>query len=110
MTNLYFRSIVMFDFFLANEDGNLNKKDWTTDANLIDESRTSAFLIQLQTISTKDISQHSTCDATPKCNPRSKYRNIDGTCNNEDKPNFGKSNTPLQRLLEPSYQDGSIDT
>ena len=101
--------IVIFDFYSANEDFNLDKGDWTNDTNLIDESKTNAFQMQLQSISTKDTSLHSTCDAAPRCNPSSKYRNIDGTCNNEDKPNFGKSNTPLQRLLEPSYQDGNID-
>ena len=62
----------------------------------------------MEILSIKDTSLHSTCDAAPSCNLRSKYRKIDGTCNNEHEPNYGKSNTPLQRLLEPSYRDGNI--
>ena len=60
-----------------------------------------------ENLSTKDTSLHSTCDAVQYCDRHSKYRNIDGTCNNLRKPKYGKSNTPLQRLLKPSYQDGN---
>ena len=44
------------------------------------------------------------CDAT------SKYRNVDGSCNNLNNPLLGKSNTPFKRYInETSYDDGMND-
>ena len=39
------------------------------------------------------------------CDRRSKYRTIDGSCNNLRVPNFGRSFTPLQRILDPDFGD-----
>ncbi|ODM97862.1 Peroxidasin [Orchesella cincta] len=36
----------------------------------------------------------------------SKYRSIDGTCNNMAKPMWGASYTPFQRLIKPEYENG----
>ncbi|GFT01135.1 peroxidase [Trichonephila clavipes] len=36
----------------------------------------------------------------------SKYRSIDGSCNNMYNPTWGKAQTCLQRLLPPDYADG----
>uniref|UniRef100_A0A0R3S4L5 Peroxidase-like n=1 Tax=Elaeophora elaphi TaxID=1147741 RepID=A0A0R3S4L5_9BILA len=36
----------------------------------------------------------------------SKYRTIDGTCNNIMQPTWGASGTPMQRIIEPFYADG----
>ncbi len=36
----------------------------------------------------------------------SKYRSIDGTCNNMANSMWGSSYTPFQRLLNPEYENG----
>lgn len=36
----------------------------------------------------------------------SRYRSIDGSCNNLRNPSWGKTNSALVRLLEPNYSDG----
>ena len=43
---LDFWLMVIFDFYSANEDVNLDKEDWINDAILIDESKTNAFQMQ----------------------------------------------------------------
>ncbi|XP_052240639.1 peroxidasin homolog [Dreissena polymorpha] len=35
-----------------------------------------------------------------------KYRTLDGTCNNLQSPSWGSSNSALQRLLPPEYENG----
>lgn len=49
------------------------------------------------------------CDQFPACPPQaSRYRNIDGSCNNPDptKGAWGAAGSPMERLLPPSYEDG----
>lgn len=42
----------------------------------------------------------------PKCQPASKrYRTADGTCNNLNEPWYGASMLPMQRFLQPNYDD-----
>lgn len=41
-----------------------------------------------------------TCDFTYK------YRSVNGSCNNEENPLYGASNTPYQRVLSVAYEDG----
>ena len=36
----------------------------------------------------------------------SKYRSIDGSCNNWDHPEWGTTDSAFQRLLSPAYEDG----
>ena len=38
----------------------------------------------------------------------SKYRTIDGSCNNLGKPRMGQVFTPLQRILPNAYADGML--
>ncbi|KAK2704787.1 hypothetical protein QYM36_016995 [Artemia franciscana] len=48
----------------------------------------------------------STCLMQPRCNFRSKYRTIDGSCNNLRIPLLGRSQTTFNRLLDAQYGDG----
>ncbi|XP_029656077.1 peroxidase-like protein isoform X2 [Octopus sinensis] len=43
---------------------------------------------------------------TPRCSPNSKFREADGSCNNLQKPLWGKAGMPLKRFLSPWYDDG----
>ncbi len=38
----------------------------------------------------------------------SKFRTMDGTCNNLAKPNYGRAGTPFQRILDSDYSDGNL--
>ena len=42
------------------------------------------------------------------CNPRDRYRTIDGACNNLKRPLWGKSFVSLSRFLPSDYGDGKI--
>ena len=43
---------------------------------------------------------------TPNCDPSSKFRTIDGTCNNLANPTQGAAGTPFRRMLPAHYEDG----
>jgi len=45
----------------------------------------------------------------PSCKSNSRFRTLDGTCNNLRQPNYGRAGTPFQRILLPEYAKGSID-
>lgn len=46
------------------------------------------------------------CQPIPKCKKKSKYRSIDGRCNNLKHPTWGMSHTDMIRLLPSAYADG----
>ncbi|XP_045767254.1 chorion peroxidase [Maniola jurtina] len=47
------------------------------------------------------------CPPVPSCpEVPSKYRSIDGNCNNQANPSWGAVNTGYRRMLPPSYSDG----
>ncbi|KAK4295988.1 hypothetical protein Pmani_031488 [Petrolisthes manimaculis] len=47
----------------------------------------------------------NTCPPEPQC-PVTKYRTIDGTCNNLGRKSWGSSGTAFQRILAPDYDEG----
>lgn len=44
----------------------------------------------------------------PDCDARSKYRTIDGTCNNIRSPWHGAAKIPLVRMSNIKYEDGKL--
>ncbi len=46
------------------------------------------------------------CYFTPRCSNRARFRTIEGECNNLRFPLYGKTSTPLQRILRNAYADG----
>ena len=53
------------------------------------------------------ISEASDCsDILIKCDPKSPFRSIDGSCNNLNNPTQGMADQPFRRLLPPYYEDG----
>lgn len=48
-------------------------------------------------------------DCRPPINclaPDSKFRTMDGSCNNIQRPEWGQINNALQRIIPPKYGDG----
>nr|CAD7447231.1 unnamed protein product [Timema bartmani] len=50
--------------------------------------------------------QTSSCPAMPRCRNVSRFRSIDGACNNNIFTDWGLTNTALRRLIAASYSDG----
>lgn len=51
------------------------------------------------------------CFEEPKiwCNDKTKYRSIDGRCNNLNLRSFGMANTALFRVIAAQYDDGNLN-
>ncbi|XP_042211466.1 peroxidase-like [Homarus americanus] len=47
----------------------------------------------------------NTCPKDPLC-PKTKYRALDGVCNNRLHKDWGRAGTAFQRILAPDYDDG----
>ncbi|XP_050707515.1 chorion peroxidase-like [Eriocheir sinensis] len=64
-------------------------------------------VIELQLIEEKKIcAQLGNVPESITCDPNSKYRRLDGRCNNLFHSSFGASFIPFRRLLPPEYGDG----
>ncbi|CAG7729964.1 unnamed protein product [Allacma fusca] len=62
--------------------------------------------VGLQEYSFSSTALGQTCPPNPPCGVSSRYRTLDGSCNNLQIPKLGQSTTPLLRLLPPDYADG----
>lgn len=61
----------------------------------------------LQSVRVSETSLRNRCPPQVTCgNTGSRFRTADGSCNNVRNPEFGMSNTPAQRILPPTYDDG----
>ncbi|XP_045583395.2 salivary peroxidase/catechol oxidase isoform X1 [Procambarus clarkii] len=60
----------------------------------------------LRNLAVSNTDMRDLCPQNPTCTPNSKYRTADGSCNNLANPTWGMSNTPTQRILPPTYDDG----
>lgn len=49
----------------------------------------------------------NTCPPEPQC-PATKYRAIDGKCNNRGNKMWGSAGTAFQRILPPDYDEGEF--
>ncbi|KAK3577820.1 hypothetical protein CHS0354_028875 [Potamilus streckersoni] len=45
---------------------------------------------------------------TYSCDPLSPYRTVDGSCNNLNNPEWGKSNMAQKRVIGPAYESGTV--
>ncbi|KAG0729227.1 Chorion peroxidase [Chionoecetes opilio] len=63
----------------------------------------------LRNVLVSDTALSDQCPLQISCSdPGSRFRTADGSCNNLRNPVFGKSNTPAQRILPPTYDDGLV--
>ncbi|XP_057375843.1 peroxidase-like [Daphnia carinata] len=78
-----------------------NKMNWSAD-----EARRALPLLSLDNTLLKN-----SCPESITCPPADsiKYRTIDGSCNNQARPDWGKANTPFQRALPDAYADGVFE-
>ncbi|KAI9554530.1 hypothetical protein GHT06_019803 [Daphnia sinensis] len=78
-----------------------NKLNWSAD-----EARRALPLLSLDNTLLKN-----SCPESITCPPADsiKYRTIDGSCNNQARPDWGKANTPFQRALPDAYADGVFE-
>lgn len=47
------------------------------------------------------------CAPQVKCDPNSKYRSMNGSCNSLFIPTLGASKTPFLRMLNANFADGN---
>ncbi|XP_040073574.3 chorion peroxidase-like [Ixodes scapularis] len=63
--------------------------------------------VDFQAISVDGTALAATCpQPNVTCDPKQRYRQPDGTCNNLRNPGWGSAGSCMQRLLPPAYQDG----
>ncbi|XP_076333345.1 salivary peroxidase/catechol oxidase-like [Tachypleus tridentatus] len=74
--------------------------------NLKDNDMPALAAVDLEKSKLQDIISDIKTKQSIICNPSQKYRNIDGTCNNDMYPEVGSSFTCLHRILQPNYADG----
>jgi hypothetical protein len=64
---------------------------------------------RLSEFSLRNTILEDTCPEPVLCaDPESKYRSLDGSCNNLVHPSWGQHNTIFQRLLPADYENGAF--
>jgi len=48
------------------------------------------------------------CSPSVTCDPKAKYRTVNGSCNNLQNPNWGAALTPFYRYMDPVFSDGNF--
>ncbi|VVC34718.1 Haem peroxidase,Haem peroxidase, animal type [Cinara cedri] len=61
---------------------------------------------RLMSIATVNEEYLQKCAPQVTCDPNSKYRTINGSCNNVQNPTWGASMTPFYRYMDPVFSDG----
>ncbi|XP_017883255.1 peroxidase-like isoform X2 [Ceratina calcarata] len=72
----------------------------------MDKNECARYISTLSLHGTPLSSACSTSGPSMICNPKAKYRTMDGTCNNLENPSWGSAMTAYNRLLFPQYFDG----
>ncbi|XP_052080790.1 peroxidase-like [Mytilus californianus] len=76
----------------------------------IDKSQRRKVLEQIPDGILNKIKKQTSCPfGAVQCDPTSKYRTADGSCNNLANPLWGKSHTPFERFIPSFYEDGLDD-
>ena len=63
------------------------------------------FIFDLSSVNLEGHCQQQMADIS-ECDAGAQFRTIDGSCNNLMEPSYGRSQTPLQRILRNAYADG----
>lgn len=74
--------------------------------NKVNPTLTSSPMEQLESI--KAPAEFCPFQNVQGCDPNSRYRTVDGSCNNLQNPWWGKSEIPYTRILPPAYDDGIL--
>lgn len=62
----------------------------------------------LKSVSTINNDYFNKCAPIVTCDSKSKYRTVNGSCNNLQNPTWGAELTPFYRYMDPEFSDGNI--
>nr|CAD7428260.1 unnamed protein product [Timema monikensis] len=104
-----------YGLFLTNKAPTSSKKLWIDSHQ--DRAKSSTMVRKIQDLLPSSLAgnflsnmnipgQTSSCPAMPRCKDVSRFRSIDGACNNNIFTDWGLTNTALRRLIAASYSDG----
>ncbi|XP_016664411.1 peroxidase-like [Acyrthosiphon pisum] len=62
--------------------------------------------LRLTSVATINNDYFDKCSPPVTCDPKAKYRTVNGSCNNLQNPNWGAALTPFYRYMDPVFSDG----